>query len=78
MATAVITREDFVNAVAAEMAAGVEAAVEWWMAQIEEAFQDTRLTTLGKMHAIQGILDRYKHLSGKEKLQYCRRQAACR
>jgi len=59
---------ELVDAIAAEMALGVDAAVESWMAQIEQAFTDRRLTTLGRMGAVKEILDRYKHLTGKAEL----------
>ena len=54
------------------MALGVDAAVECWMAQIDRALQDTRLTTLGRMSAVQQVLTNYKRLTGKAQLQ-CRR-----
>jgi hypothetical protein len=59
---------ELVEAVGAEMAMGVDAAVECWMAQIEQAFTDRRLTTLGRMSAVKEVLDRYKHLTGKAEL----------
>jgi hypothetical protein len=59
---------ELVNAIAAEMALGVDAAVECWMAQIEHAASDLRLTTLGRMAAVRDIVERYKQLTGKAKL----------
>jgi hypothetical protein len=59
---------ELVDAIAAEMALGVDAAVECWMAQIEQASTDQTLTTLGRMSAVKEILDRYKHLTGKAEL----------
>lgn len=59
---------EFVSVVAGEIANGVETAVESWMAQIDGALQDDRLTTLGRMHAVQEILARYKQLTGKREL----------
>ncbi len=67
---ATVPRE-FVSVVAGEIANGVEAAVESWMAQIDGALQDNHLTTLGRMHAVQQILARYKQLTGKRELN-CR------
>lgn len=61
----------FVSVVAGEIANGVDVAVESWMAQIDGALQDNRLTTLGRMHAVQQILARYKSLTGKRELS-CR------
>ena len=60
---------ELVNAIATEMAFGVDAAVECWMAQIEHASSDLRLTTLGRMAAVREILERYKQLTGKAKLR---------
>ena len=51
-----IMDSDFIEAVASEMAAGIDAAVECWMTQIERALENTRLTTLGRLQAIQDIL----------------------
>ena len=59
---------ELVNAIATEMAFGVDAAVECWMAQIDYASSDLRLTTLGRMAAVREILDRYKQLTGKAEL----------
>jgi len=60
---------DLVSLLAAEMAAGVERAVECWLAQVEHALTDTQLTTLGRLHAVREILDRYKTLTGKTQLE---------
>ena len=67
MSTALTTQE-FVDAVATEMTAGVHTAVERWMAEIEHAFTDPRLTTLGRVNAVRGILENYKRLTGKTQL----------
>ena len=63
MATAVIPT-DVVDVIASEMAAGVERAVECWMAQIEQALADVHLTSLGRLNAVRGIVDEYRHLTG--------------
>jgi hypothetical protein len=68
MATAAITREDILKTMVMELASGVDRAVECWMAQIEQIFCDSRLTTLGRMNAIRELLDRYKQLTGKSQL----------
>ena len=68
MATTAITSEQFVSAIAAEVASGVEAAVECWMAQVERALKDTQLTTLGRVYAVKAIIEKYKRLTGKEHL----------
>jgi hypothetical protein len=71
-ASVVDINRDVIRAIAAEMAIGVEAAVECWMSQIEQALTDIHLTTLGRLNAVSEILDKYKHLTGKSKLA-CRR-----
>ena len=68
MATAVISR-DVVNVIASEMASGVERAVECWMSQVEQALTDVHLTTLGRLNAVRDILEKYKNLTGKTRLQ---------
>ena len=60
---------DLVSLLAAEMASGVERAVECWLAQVEGALTDTQLTTLGRLNAVREILDRYKALTGKAQLE---------
>jgi len=60
---------DLVNLLAAEMASGVERAVECWLAQVEHALTDRQLTTLGRLNAVREILDRYKSLTGKTRLE---------
>ena len=50
---------EFIEAVAAEMCAGIQSAVNLWMKQIEAALYDPRLTTLGRFHAVQEIVKRY-------------------
>lgn len=70
MATATINRNVVLDAIVNEMAAGVDKAVECWMAQIERIFEDTRLTTLGRMKAIHEVVERYKQLTGKDHLEF--------
>jgi len=60
---------DVVKLLAAEMASGVERAVECWLAQVEHALTDTQLTTLGRLNAVREILHRYKSLTGKTRLE---------
>jgi hypothetical protein len=70
MATAALNR-DVVLAIAEEVAHGVQTAVDCWMTEIELALTDTRLTTLGRLNAIQEIVENYKHLTGQARLD-CR------
>jgi hypothetical protein len=71
----VVSTSNFVDAVAREMASGVETAVECWMAQIDEALTDLHLTTLGRLNAVTQILANYKRLTGKEDLQRRKRRS---
>jgi hypothetical protein len=73
MASSAVDRE-FIEAVASEMASGIHAAMECWMAKIERALQSKTLTTLGRLQAVQEILAEYKRLAGKVELE-CRRSA---
>jgi len=47
------------DAVIGEMHDGIERAVGFWMTQIEDALQNPRLTTLGRINAVQEIVNRY-------------------
>ena len=67
MATTAVSR-DLVRVIAEEMAYGVESAVEHWMSQIDLALTDMHLTTLGRLSAVREIVESYKHLTGKERL----------
>jgi hypothetical protein len=69
MSTTSNTVRDFVDVVAAEMASGVDSAVEYWMAEVEAALTDPGLTTLGRMNAVKDVLEKYKCLTGKIWLQ---------
>ncbi len=71
MATVAMQR-DFINAVAAELSLGIDAAVECWMVQLEAALENPRLTTLGRMNAVREIVDRYSTATGKTQLQCAR------
>lgn len=59
---------NLVDIIAAEMASGVDRAVECWMSQIDEALRDVRLTSLGRLQAVKEIVERYKSLTGKAQL----------
>ena len=65
----IATPTDLVDAIASEMAVGVERAVECWMSQIEHALTDVHLTSLGRLNAVREILDQYKQLTGKAQLE---------
>ena len=72
MATATIPTE-FVNIVATEMSAGVERAVEYWLAQIDQIVMNDSIDSITpslKLAAIQGVLENYKRLTGKNPLKF--------
>jgi acetyl-CoA carboxylase alpha subunit len=68
------TQADFVDAVASEIALGVDRAVEYWMSQIEQALTDVHLTSLGRLNAVQELLEEYKRLTGKA---HCKAERIC-
>lgn len=70
MATTALNR-DLVLVIAEEMAHGVQTAVDCWMTEIDLALSDSHLTTLGRLNAIQEIVQNYKHLTGQSQLD-CR------
>ena len=59
LATAMTDRV-FIEAVAAEMSDGIHCAVNFWMELIEEALADPRLTTLGRLKAVQEIVEQHR------------------
>jgi hypothetical protein len=60
---------DIVDAIASEMAVGVDRAVECWMSEIDHALTDMHLTSLGRLNAVREIVDEYKRLTGKAQLK---------
>jgi hypothetical protein len=72
VATLTAVPSNFIEVVAAEMAHGVEAAVERWLAQIELALTDRQLTSLGRLNAVHEVLQDYKRLTGKVQLKSTR------
>jgi hypothetical protein len=70
MATATVDK-DFIEAVAEEIAAGVNAAVECWMAEIESILQDPRFTTLGRLQGVSEVIARYRYLTGTTDMDRC-------
>ena len=59
-----ISAQEFIDIVAAEMSVGVDVAVESWMTQVEQAMYDPRLTTLGRMNSVKEVLNQYRCLEG--------------
>jgi acetyl-CoA carboxylase alpha subunit len=58
-----------VDAIVAELASGVERAVECWMSQIDDVLSDSHLTSLGRLQAVRQIVEQYKTLTGKTELK---------
>jgi hypothetical protein len=56
----VVTADALIDAIVMEMSDGIECAVNFWMAQIETALHDPRLTTLGRVNAVQEIVKHYR------------------
>lgn len=62
-------QRDFIDAVAAELSAGIDSALECWMMQFEAVVENPRLTAAGRMQAIREILNRYKMATGRHWLE---------
>ena len=60
---------DFVEAVASEMALGIDKAVECWLAPIDRALSDRHLTALDRLSGIEEVVRKYKQLTGKVQLK---------
>jgi hypothetical protein len=60
MATSAIN-QGFIEAVAAEMSAGIRRALDGWMGRVESALGDPKLTSLGRLRAVQQIVSDYKN-----------------
>ena len=61
--TSVATDRELIEAVVGEMHDGIERAAGFWMAQIEDALHDPRLTTLGRMLSLPNGRDRMEEMS---------------
>ena len=71
MATAAIPTQ-FIDIVASEMSSGVERAVEYWLAQIDQIAMNDKITLALKLAAFQGLLQNYKRLTRKTPLKFAR------
>jgi hypothetical protein len=61
-------KADFVNLVASEITAGIDRAVEHWLARIEQELGNTGMTTIDRMRAVECVLHEYKKVTGKANL----------
>jgi hypothetical protein len=71
VSTLLVGTQQFVDAIAAEKILGLEIVVEAWMAQVEQALDDPKLTTLGRMYAVRDVVSRYRSTAGKRQLAMC-------
>ncbi len=71
MSTLLAGTQQLVDAIAAEKILGLEIVVEAWMAQVEQALDDPKLTTLGRMYAVRDVVNRYRSTAGKSHLTMC-------
>jgi hypothetical protein len=67
---------DFIEAVASEMAFGIDQAVECWLAPIDRALSNRQLTTLDRLNAVQQVIQKYKQLTGKMQLKSAANRSA--
>lgn len=68
MAT-IAANTDVVNVIATEMSRGVELAVDRWMAEFESVLMDSTLTSLGRLNAVQEIVNGYNCMTGKSRMK---------
>jgi hypothetical protein len=59
---------DFVNLVSREIVAGIDRAVEYWLARIEQELEDAGMTSIERIHAVENVLREYKNVTGKTNL----------
>jgi hypothetical protein len=57
---------ELIDAVSAEVCAGIDRAVGFWMNQIDDVLQDSRLTTLGRLQAVKDVVGAYRHRCAEE------------
>ena len=60
MQVAGTAQRELIETVASEMTAGIDRAVTFWMHQVEDALNDSRLTTLGRLHAVQDVVAAFR------------------
>jgi len=64
-----IVEQSFIEAVANEIACGVAAAVEGWIAEIESVLHHPLLADEDKLFSINELVARYKYATGKTELR---------
>ena len=66
MATTAVSA-DAVDIIAGEISRSVECAVDRWMSEFENVLMDSNLTSLGRLNAIQEIVDNYNCMTGRSR-----------
>lgn len=66
---------ELINAIAAEMCAGIHRAVGFWLDQIDDVLQDSQLTTLGRLQAVKQVVGSYRHAQATDPMN-CHGNAA--
>jgi triphosphoribosyl-dephospho-CoA synthetase len=65
MAATALTREELLKTIITELASGVDAAVEHWMARIDRELNGFHKSAEEKLKAVREILAEYRQISGK-------------
>jgi len=60
---------EFVDFVYTEMSQAASAAVDRWISEIDAALNDPHLTTLGRLNAVQQVVERYKQVTGRTEFE---------
>lgn len=68
MSSKAAAEQELVDAIAEQVASGVDQAVERWMAEFDSVLQDPHLTTLGRLQAMSAIVARYRQLRGQSEV----------
>jgi hypothetical protein len=58
---------DAVDIIAGEISRSVERAVDRWMSEFENVLTDSTLTSLGRLNAIQEIVENYNCMTGRSR-----------
>jgi hypothetical protein len=69
MASHASVPRDFVELIASQMAEGIESALQHWLSRVDDALHDYSLTTLGRMHAVEDILNESRQTLGNPQVE---------
>ena len=59
------TQTDLVGLIAAEIAGGIDEAIDYWLGRIECELTDEALTPYERLRAVANVLREYKEVTGK-------------